>query len=471
MARPLALSPDRLFPPDPTTRSFARRLFEHIRDLPIISPHGHTDPAWFAEDRAFPDPADLLITPDHYLLRMLYSAGVSLQRLGVPSGGAEALDADSREIWRIFASHYYLLRGTPSRSWLDWVFAQIFDLRVQLDPETAEHYYDTIDGALRQARFRPRALYEQFRIEVLATTDCPLDDLRHHHALQRSGWPGRVIPTFRPDAVVDPDHPTFRENLAKLSTITGLDAFSYDGYLAALRQRRQFFAALGATASDHGHPTAATAQLTRAEAQALFHRVTAGTANLADADLFRAHMLTVMAAMSLEDGLVMQLHPGSWRNHNPALYAKHGPNVGADIPTPTNYVRDLKPLLDLYGNEPDLTLIVFTLDESTYARELAPLAGHYPALKLGAPWWFNDSPEGMRRFRRQTTETAGFYNTVGFTDDTRAFLSIPARHDLARRIDCGYLAELVTEGQLGESEAAEIATDLTYQLPKHAYKL
>ena len=471
MARPLVLSPDRLFPADPTTRSVARRLYAHIGTLPIISPHGHTNPEWFAEDRAFCDPADLLITPDHYLLRMLYSAGVSLARLGVRSRSGEAVEANPREIWRMFAKYYYLLRGTPSRLWLDWVFAQVFGLAVQLEPETAEHYYDTIDGALRQARFRPRALYEQFRIEVLATTDSPLDDLRHHRVTKSSGWSGRIIPTFRPDPVVDPEHPTFRDNLAKLSTITGLDAFGYAGYLDALRQRRRFFSALGATATDHGHPSAATARLSRAAAEALFHRVTTGTADFADAELFRAHMLTVMAGMSLEDGLVMQLHPGSWRNHNPVIYALHGPDVGADIPTPTNYVRDLRPLLELYGNEPNLTLIVFTLDESTYARELAPLAGHYPALKLGAPWWFHDSPEGMRRFRRQTTETAGFYNTVGFTDDTRAFLSIPARHDLARRIDCGYLAELVTAGQLGEDEAAEIATDLAYKLPKLAYRL
>jgi glucuronate isomerase len=471
MSRPLVLSPDRLFPADPVTRKVARRLYEHVASLPIVSPHGHTNAQWFAEDRAFRDPASLLITPDHYVLRMLYSAGVSLEGLGVRLRSGEAVDLDSREIWRTFAKYYYLLRGTPSRLWLDWVFAKVFRLGVQLESETAEHYYDIIDDALHQPRFRPRALYEQFRIEVLATTDSPLDDLRHHRELQGSGWSGRIIPTFRPDAVLDPDQPAFRDNLAKLATVTGLDTFSYAGYLDALRQRRQFFAAMGATATDHGHPTAATARLARIEAEELFDRVTTGTVNLADAELFRAHMLTVMAGMSLEDGLVMQLHPGSWRNHNPALYAKHGPDVGADIPTPTNYVRDLKPLLELYGNEPNLTLIVFTLDESSYARELAPLAGHYPALKLGGPWWFHDSPEGMRRFRRQTTETAGFYNTVGFTDDTRAFLSIPARHEVARRIDCGYLAELVTEGQLGESDAAEIATDLTYELPKRAYKL
>jgi glucuronate isomerase len=471
MAKPLMLHPDRLFPADPDTRGIARRLYEHIRALPILSPHGHTDPAWFAENQPFPDPAHLLITPDHYVLRMLYSLKVPLERLGARSkhGGSSAVDP--REIWRIFAAHYSAFRGTPSRLWLDWVFVELFGIDVQLESETADYYYNTIDSALCEVQFRPRALYERFRTEVLATTDSPLDDLRHHGALKSSGWSGRIIPTFRPDPVVDPQHPTFWENLAQLSNLTGLDALDYAGYLEAIRERRRFFAGMGATACDHGHPTAATANLARSEAENLFHRITTRTAQPADAELFRAHMLTVMAQMSIEDGLVMQLHPGSWRNHNSALYTQFGCDLGADIPTPTNYVRDLKPLLDLYGNAPNLTLIVFTLDESTYARELAPLAGHYPALKLGPAWWFHDSPEGMRRFRRQTTETAGFYNTVGFNDDTRALLSIPARHDLARRIDCGYLAELVSEHQLDESEAADIAMDLSYKLPKQAYRL
>jgi glucuronate isomerase len=471
MTKPLALHPDRLFPVDPATRGVARRLYQHIHALPIVSPHGHTDARWFADNAAFSDPVQLLVTPDHYLLRMLYSLGVPLEQLGVQPRTGEAPSSDARAIWRLFARHYHVFRATPSRLWLDSVFAEIFGMQIQLTPETADEYFDAIQAKLSQDSFRPRALFETLCIEVLATTESPLDELTFHRALRESSWPGRVITTFRPDAVLDPQHETFRDNLSKLSQITGRDAFSYGDYLQALRDRRQVFASMGATATDHGHPSAATADLSEREAQALFRRVSTSVASAADAELFRAHMLTVMAAMSLDDGLVMQIHPGAWRNHNAAVYARFGGNQGADIPTPTNYVQALKPLLDRYGNERNLTVIVFTLDESTYARELAPLAGHYPVLKLGPAWWFHDSPQGMRRFRRQTTETAGFYNTVGFNDDTRAFLSIPARHDVARRIDCGFLAELVTEHQLEEDDAAELAVELTYKLVKRAYKL
>ena len=471
MTKPLVLRPDRLFPPDPNTRSVARRLYEHIQGLPIVSPHGHTDAQWFADDVSFSDPASLLITPDHYLLRMLYSLGVPLERLGVPRSDGASVETDPRQIWNAFAGYYHVFRGTPSRLWLDWAFANIFGIDVQLGPDTAERYYDVIQSRLRDAGFRARALFARFGIEVLATTDSPLDDLRYHRALRESTWTGRVIPTFRPDSVVDPQHESFVNNLIDLSKLTGRDAFDYAHYLEALRARRAFFISLGATATDHGHPSAATADLSIREAEELFRRVTTGAGNGADAEWFRAHMLTVMAGMSLDDGLVMQIHPGSWRNHNPALFAQFGRDKGADIPQLTNYVAALKPLLDRYGNECSLTIIVFTLDESTYARELAPLAGHYPALKLGPPWWFHDSPEGMRRFRERATETAGFYNTVGFNDDTRALLSIPARHDAARRIDCGFLARLVTEHQLEETDAADIAVELTYRLVKQAYRL
>jgi glucuronate isomerase len=182
-------------------------------------------------------------------------------------------------------------------------------------------------------------------------------------------------------------------------------------------------------------------------------------------------MLTEMATMSADDGLVMQIHPGAFRNHNPWLFEHYGRDKGADIPTATDYVHALRPLLARHGNNPKLTIILFTLDETSYARELAPLAGHYPSLKLGPSWWFHDSPEGMRRFRQQVTETAGFYNTVGFNDDTRAFLSIPARHDVARRMDCGFLAQLVVEHRMEDWEAAELARALAYDLAKQAYKL
>jgi len=470
MSRSLVLHPDRLLPPDPGVRALARSLYGHVRDLPIISPHGHTDPGWFAYNEPFGDAVDLLLAPDHYLYRMLYSQGVSLDQLGVRSRqGAPAFEP--RAAWRQFASHYKLFRGTPSALWLDQVFAEVFGLTVSLEAETADFYFDAIGAALRTAAFRPRALFEKFNIEVLATTESPTDTLEAHQAIRRSGWQGRVISTYRPDPVVDPEHESFREALAQFGNLTGLDVYSWRGYLEAHRVRRVAFAALGTTATDHGHPSAATADLSDKDAQALVGKIVLGSFTPAEAELFRAHMLTEMARMSIDDGLVMQIHPGAWRNHNRSLFTSHGRDKGADIPQPTDYVHALRPLLDRFGNDSRLTVIVFTLDESSYSRELAPLAGHYPVLKLGPAWWFHDSPEGLRRFREYTTETAGFYNTVGFNDDTRAFLSIPGRHDVARRIDCAFLARLVAEHRLGESEAAETAVDLAYRLPKQAYRL
>jgi len=470
MPRPLILNPDRLLPADPATRYIARSLYAGIKDLPIVSPHGHTDPSWFAGNANWTNPTELLLAPDHYLYRMLYSHGVTLDRLGVASRAGPS-PADPREAWRLFASHYYLFRGTPSRMWLDHVFAEVFGINVTLEPATADLYYDRIDEALASDGFKPRALFERFNIDLLATTEGPHEDLVHHAAIRKSGWAGRVVTTYRPDAVIDPEHEEFASALARFAELSGEDVASWDGYLAAHRKRRADFRAAGATATDHGHPTPRTANLAQPEKEALFRRVMTGNWSPADAELFRAQMLTEMALMSLEDGMVMQIHPGSFRNHNRWLHGEYGRDKGADIPVTAEYVHNLKPMLDLVGNEAGLTIILFTLDESVYARELAPLAGHYPCLKLGPSWWFHDSPEGMRRFREMTTETAGFYNTVGFNDDTRAFLSIPARHDVARRVDCGFLARLVAEHRLEEEEAHELAHELTYGLVRRAYRL
>ena len=457
----------RLFPPDPETRAVARRLYQQIASLPIISPHGHTEARWFAQNAPFPNPTELFIIPDHYIFRMLYSQGIPLESLGIRQPKID----DPRRIWRIFAENYYLFRGTPTRLWLDYSFEELFGLKERLSTANADHYYDVISEKLASPEFLPRALYERFKIEVLATTDSPLDSLEHHEAIRKSEWKARIIPTFRPDSVVDPDFANFRGNIQKLGEMYGEDTTQWRGYLAALRKARECFRKLGCTATDHGHPTARTANFSKPGAADLFGRVLDGSAEGEQRELFRAQMLTEMARMSVEDGLVMQIHPGSFRNHNRLLHERFGRDVGADIPTPTNYVHSLQPLLDLFGNEKNFTLILFTLDESTYSRELAPLAGHYPCLRLGPPWWFHDSPEGMMRFRELATETAGFYNTVGFNDDTRAFLSIPARHDVARRVDCAFLARLVVEGRLDEDEAGEIAHALTGDLARRAYRL
>ncbi|MCB9957704.1 MAG: glucuronate isomerase [Rhodospirillaceae bacterium] len=470
--RQLILHEDRLLPPDPGLRAIARRLYDQVADLPIVSPHGHTDPRWFAEDAPFPDPAKLLIVPDHYLFRMLYSQGVPLETLGIRPKDGGAAETDPRAIFRTFAEHWYLFRGTPSRLWLNHVLHEVFDLRVRLGPDTADEIYDAIDAKLKTPAFRPRALFERFGIEAIATTESPLDPLDHHRAIRDSTWPGRVVTAYRPDPVVDPDFEGFADNVAKLGEITGEDTATWAGYLAALANRRAYFREVGgATSTDHGHPSTTTADLSPKVCQELLDRALSGSFAAHEAELFRGQMLTEMARMSLEDGLVMQLHPGSVRNHNPLLFQRFGRDMGADIPRATDYVAGLKPLLDRFGNEPGLTLILFTLDETAYSRELAPLAGHYPILKLGPAWWFYDSPEGMLRYRRQVTETAGFYNTVGFNDDTRAFLSIPARHDVARRVDCAYLAELVGDHRMDEDEAAEVAHDLAYRLVKQTYRL
>ncbi len=470
-ASALVLHEDRLFPSDPAQRDIARRLYGAVAKLPIISPHGHTDPAWFAGNAPFANATELLLVPDHYVFRMLYSQGISLEQLGIPRRDGSRAHVDPRVAWRLFAQNFHLFRGTPSALWLNHVFHEVFGLKVRLGEGTADHYYDTITAALHTEAFRPRALFERFNIEVIATTEGPNDSLEHHQVIRDSGWQGRVITAYRPDAVVDPEHEQFPHALRRFGEITGENVFTWEGYLAAHRQRRAFFAAMGATSTDHGHVSCATADLSHAEADRLFNKIVRGHPTAADAELFRAQVLTEMAAMSVEDGLVMQIHPGSFRNHNRDLFEMYGRDKGADIPTPTEYVRALKPLLDRFGNEPRFRLVLFTLDESTYARELAPLAGHYPCLFLGPAWWFHDAPEGMWRFREQTLASAGFYNTIGFNDDTRAFMSIPARHDVARRIDCAVLAKLVAEHRLDEDEAAEVAVDLAYRLPKKAYRL
>jgi glucuronate isomerase len=467
----LLLDEDRLLPVEPNARSLARQLYATVTDAPIISPHGHTDPSWYALNEPFPDPAKLFVVPDHYVFRMLYSQGVRLEDLGVPTVDGTPVETDPRRIWRRFAENYHLFRGTPTRLWLDHAFQTLFDLTERLSAANADSYYDQIADYLGRPDFRPRALFERFRIEVIATTESPLDDLRWHRQLQASGWQGRVVTAYRPDPVVDPDFLGFATNVEMLGQLTGCDIGSWNGYLQAHRQRRAFFKEMGATSTDHGHPTAGTLALEPVEAARLYERVLWGETSPEEREAFRAQMLTEMAKMSLDDGLVMQIHPGSFRNHDPHVFARFGRDKGADIPTRTDYVRGLKPLLDTVGHRSDLSIILFTLDESTYARELAPLAGFYPCLKLGPAWWFFDSPEGMKRFRELTTETAGFYNTVGFNDDTRAFPSIPGRHDVARRVDCAFLAELVLTGRLDEDEAHELAHDLAYGLAKKAYRL
>ncbi|GLY16430.1 glucuronate isomerase [Kineosporia rhizophila] len=464
MPTALTLHPDRALPSEPAARALARRIYSHTAALPIVSMHGHVEAQALADDAPFGDPAALLVTPDHYVTRMLYSQGVPTHQLGVGENPATA-----REIWRTFCNHWHLFRGTPSRYWLEHELVEVFGVSTAPSAESADALFDQISAVLADPGFRPRALLERFGIELLATTDPAASQLEHHAKLAADGFGERVIPTFRPDAVTHPARPGWASDVALLGRAAGIDTGDYTGYLAALRQRRNAFVEAGALATDHGHLATDTTPLSPQQASSIYRNALDGELSAEAAEAFTGHMLFVMAQMSAEDGLVMQLHPGVLRDHHPGAAAALGPDRGWDIPVRTEFTRSLRPLLEQFGMDPAFRLILFTVDETTYSRELAPLAGVYSAVRLGAPWWFLDSPHAMRRFREAATETAGFYNTSGFVDDTRAYASIPARHDLSRRIDAGYLASLVLEHRLSEEEATETALDLAYHLPKKAY--
>jgi glucuronate isomerase len=465
------LARERYLDPDPAQRRIALDLYDTVAGLPLVCPHGHVDPRLFVdEDATFGTPADLLIIPDHYVFRMLYSQGISMETLGVPPMDGGPVEQDHRKIWQVFGENFYLFRGTPSGAWLAQELYEVFDIKEKLSGETAQAIYDQIGAKLATPEFRPRALFERFNIEVLCTTDAATDALAHHQAIRDSSWHGDIRPTFRPDAVVNLLAPGWRENVERLAEISNIDVNSYPAYIQALEQRRVFFKSMGATATDHAAETAYTAELSASEAEAIFQRALQGEATVQDARHFAAHMIFEFARMSIEDGLVMQFHVGSVRNHNAPVLERFGVDKGCDIPMQSEFTHNLRPLLNKYGNDPRLTLILFNLDEATYSRELAPLAGHYPALRLGPPWWFHDSINGIRRYFDRIVETAGLYNTVGFNDDTRAFPSIPARHDVWRRASCNWLAGLVVRGIVDEDDAREMALDAAYRLAKRAYK-
>ncbi|MFZ4627829.1 MAG: glucuronate isomerase [Blastocatellia bacterium] len=467
----MTLSPDRYFDSEPRHLEMARRLYSLVADAPLVCPHGHVDPRMFADpDYQFGSPADLLLIPDHYIFRMLYSQGIPLESLGIPRLDGGPVETDHRKIWQLFADHFQLFRGTPTGMWLAHELHDVFGVEEKLTSRTAQAVYDQIADCLTKPEFRPRRLFEQFRIEVLATTDAASDRLEHHQAIRDSSWPGRIVPTFRPDGVVNIDRPDWKENLLALGEVCGYEISSYYQLIRALEERRAFFREMGATATDHAALTPWTGVLTDAEAETIFEHALRGTATADEATRFTGHLLMENARMSIEDGLVMQFHPGSYRNHNPVIFERFGYDKGCDIPVQVDFTQGLRPLLTRYGNDPRLTLILFTLDETTYSRELAPLAGHYPAVRLGPPWWFHDSLNGMRRYRDQVMETAGLYNTVGFNDDTRAFPSIPARHDLARRADANWIASLVLRGIIDEADAEEMIHDTAYRLARKAYK-
>lgn len=466
------LPEDRYFDPDPRQKEVALELYHSVAGQPLVCPHGHVDPRLFADPNyRFGNPAELLIVPDHYVFRMLYSQGIALEGLGVPRRDGGASETDPRRIWQIFADNFYLFRGTPTGMWLTQELFQVFGVDTRLTGQTAQEIYDQIAAKLAQPEFEPRRMFERFNIEVLCTTDAATDPLEQHQAIKASGWGGQIKPTFRPDAVVNLGTENWRQHINSLSQVSGIAVTGYKTFIEALENRRAFFKEMGATATDHAAGTPFTAELSAQEAEAIFQRALLGNATTDDAERFTGHMLMEMARMSIEDGLVMQLHPGSFRNHNRHIFERFGLDKGADIPTPTEYTRNLYPLLNKYGNDSRLSLILFTLDETAYARELAPLAGFYPSVRLGAPWWFFDSVLGMERYLDAVTETAGIYNLAGFVDDTRAFPSIPARHDVWRRVTCNWLAGRAVRGLIDRDEAPALARALAYDLTKETYRL
>ncbi|HWK15563.1 MAG TPA: glucuronate isomerase [Rhizobiaceae bacterium] len=469
MSREELLHPDRLFPAEPGLRATARELYEGVCDLPIVSPHGHTDPAWFAQDMPFADAASLLVIPDHYLLRMLRSVGVDYDVLGVPRAGRAA--PDPRDVWRVFARHYHLFDGTPSSLWVDHAMQVVLGCEERLCAGNADALYDHINDRLASPEFRPRALLKRFGVETIATTEGALDPLVHHRKLLADGWIGTVRTTYRPDDVTDPEVPEFAANLDRLGEITDTDTAQWDGMIEAHRRRRAEFRRFGATATDHGAASALTADLSPAEKQELLDGARAGTLTPAQCELFRGQMLTEMAGLSVEDGMVMQIHAGSRRNTDRAMFAARGPNMGADIPVRMDWVGGLDALLNRHGDATGLRVILFTLDETAYTRELAPMAGYWPCLMLGPPWWFHDSSNGIRRYLDGVVETAGFANLAGFNDDTRALLSIPARHDVWRREVCGFLARLIAEHRIARATARQLAQDLSADMARKAYRL
>ena len=462
-----ALDADRLLPVDPRVRELARELYQAVAEAPILSPHGHVSPALLLEGARFADPTDVFITHDHYVTRMLTSAGVSFAELGLDPRQA----TDPRSVWRLLAEHWHRFAGTASGYWLTHELATLFGVHEELDPINADRIYDAVDLQLADPDFTPRSLFGRFGIEVLATTDDPLDPLDVHAALAADPrFPGRVLPTFRPDAYLDPEHNGFGDRIERLLGATAQSA-TFGGYLAALAERRAHFIRHGAVSADHGVLEPYTTDLDPSESERLFRGAVRAELAPDEARRFRGHMLFQMARMSVDDGLVMTVHPGVRRNHHAPTFERFGPDRGHDIPVRTEYTDNLRPLLARFGLEPGFHLVLFAVDETVYSREVAPLAGFYPSVFIGAPWWFLDAPDAIQRWRSAVTETAGFYRSSGFIDDTRAFLSIPARHDTARRVDAAFLARLVAEGRVGLPTAHRIARDLVDAIPREVFKL
>ncbi|WP_258372016.1 glucuronate isomerase [Curtobacterium sp. MCBD17_019] len=472
--RPMVPHPDRLFPADPTTRSVARRLYDEVAEAPILSPHGHVPAEVLADDEPFPDPAALLVTPDHYVLRLLHANGVPLDALGRAPVHGTGVVPPGRAVWRTLAEHWDDFLATPVRAWFETELHDVFGLTEEPSGANADAQYDRLATALRDPGMRPRALFDRFRIAVLATTDDPTSDLAAHARLAADpAFSGRVIPTFRADAVFDPSRPDWRDVVARIGEAAGIDTGTHAGLLEALRARRRYFVEHGATATDTGVLDAGSTPLSPVDRERIHAAALRGPTALTpdEATAYRHDMLYRWAEMSCDDGLVMQLHAGVHRDHHRPSFERYGSDAGHDLPAVGGFTAPLRPLLETFGTVPGFHLVLFTVDETVFSREVGPLAGFYPAVYAGAPWWFLDTPGAMRRFREAVTDSASFAKTSGFIDDTRAFCSIPARHDTARRVDAAYLADLVVTHRISEEAAVRTAHRLVSDIPREVFKL
>ncbi|GAB3915077.1 uronate isomerase [Microlunatus endophyticus] len=465
--RALAPHPDRLLPADTGLRDLARSIYQQVSGAPIYSPHGHVDAAVLAENRPFGNPAELLITPDHYVTRLIHAYGVGLDQLGVNTP-----DADPREIWRLFCSHWHVFAGTVVRYWFESELSEVFGLTVQPSAETADDLYDQLSEQLARPDFRPRELFDRFNIAVLATTDDPASDLSAHQLLAADpDFTGTAVPTFRADRYMTPNVPGWKGFLEELAAAADIDTGSYAGLVEALRNRRAYFKQNGGTATDSGTADAYAIPLPDAEAERIHRAALGGSVAPDEVVAYRRNLLYQLAAMSAEDGLVMQLHADVVRNYDQASFAAYGPDTGHDLPGPATFTAGLRQVLNDFGRSDTFRIVLFTTDETSFSQQIAPLAGFYPSVYVGAPWWFIDTPAAISRFRAAATDSAGFGKTSGFIDDTRAYCSIPARHDMSRRLDAGFLAGLVATHQLGEDEAYEIAGDLAGSVPVNTFRL
>ncbi len=447
---------DRLFPADLSTRMLARRLYESVRGLPLVCSGVVADPSWFAENPALPDPAQVFVQSDRQVWAILRGHGVAPGQLGVADDGA-SIAGDPASVWKVFAANYHAFRGTPTRLWHDHAFSTLFGLNERLSADNSDRFYTRVAECLAKPEFRPRALFQRFNIELLSALATPFDSLDPYLAA-RGSLKGRLVPTYCPDRLVDANNPGFITALDRFAELTSTDAWTWKGYLDAHRQRRAQFKSAGALAISQFALAARTADLPAEDAEKLFAKIVSRDFSPAEGDLFRAQMATEMARMSLDDGLVLQLHLDTPPVHDPEQ----------KVPPPMPSVDGLLPLLQRFRGEPGLRVVACQDGLSAQADELARLASEYACLFVSAGG--SGGSEPMRRFRAMSFQNAAFYKTLNALQGQR-FIALAALTDAIRRLDCAFLAEFVVAHRLDEDEAHAMAKDVAYGISKKVYHL